>query len=422
MKTNYDCLIERNEPLARRLIAADALVKTYPGLAAVAYGKAMEMFLAVICSDNDIAFDRTGDLTPINLIGTAYSYGVISRYEKGVLDDIRYTAYLVTQKDIAHDEIDTRTLLDKIISFFGMVMRYYHLENEEYSEDRLPIGGASIMAVTKTFELDTAYDKLFLTEEDDGSFSVVAQYITHRSDFADEVIALLRQGNLRGHFTACRPRAVLPPSIVPHQKGNSILCVKTHIPKGFVALSFDEAANLSTASRLRFVTRLASILTDLHTHRSPISLGGFDISDVWISYRLLQGVISGMESRISLSAPTASNLRRDIQSFAALAVCLLPEYEKIPVAGLLIKHALSGRGKAQMANIYAALKKEGRRASLEERTLSEASLRPPGELYAALSAETHTEAVSAAEPGASAPSSEALDFDEMYHKVFNRSL
>ena len=151
MKTNYDSLMEINATLAKQCIIADSLVKTFPQKAASAYGKAVNIFLAVICCDNDIAFDRPKDLTPINMIGTAYSYGVISKYEKGVLDDMRYAAYLADNPRFAGKAIDTKTLIDKVISFFGMVMRYYHLENEQYSEDNLPIGNCEVISLLKNY-------------------------------------------------------------------------------------------------------------------------------------------------------------------------------------------------------------------------------------------------------------------------------
>ncbi len=416
MKTNYDRLKERNEPLSRALNVADSLVKTHPAMAAVAYGRAMEMFLSAICSDNAIAFDRIRDLTPINLIGTAYSYGIISRYEKGVLDDIRYTAYAVTQKDLAKDQIDTETLLNKIISLFGMIMRYFHLETEEYSEDCLPIGNAQIVALTKTFELDTPYDKQFLCVEGDGGFSVVAQYVEHRSDLADEVIEYLRQGNLKAHFRACRSHGVLAPCLVPHQKNNNLLCVKTHVPKGYVPFSFDEAGSLCAADRFLLVTHLCSILAALHTHKNPLSLGGFELADVWMSPRAKKCVISGMESRIGSEKATAANVQRDIQSFARLAVCLLPEYETLPVAGLLIKHMLSGQGKASMARLFSALHNQARHCSLPNQTLFDASDVPPLTRYQTLCEEHGDEERRAKEEP---QQGEDLDFDEMYSKVFN---
>lgn len=180
MKTNYDSLKEHNESLANYLIAADALVKTFPEKAAVLYGRAMNSFLAVICSDNDIAFDRANDLTPINMIGTAYSGGVISKYEKGVLDDIRYSAFTAENPSLSGKRIDSKTLIEKVVSFFGMVMRYYHLESETYSEDILPIGQYSVISQLGSFELDTAYDRVYLASYDSESknegFAIIAQY------------------------------------------------------------------------------------------------------------------------------------------------------------------------------------------------------------------------------------------------------
>ncbi|MDO5477951.1 MAG: hypothetical protein Q4G23_02175 [Clostridia bacterium] len=424
MKTNYDNLTEHNATLAKQCIAADAFVKTFPEKAASLYGKAVNTFLAVICCNNDIAFDRTKDLTLINMIGAAYSYGVISKYEKGVLDDMRYAAYLADNPRIAGKTIDTKTLIEKVISFFGMVMRYYHLENEQYSEDNLPIGDCEVISVMKSFEMDTAYDKVYLASEEGGGYAIVAQYVLHHSEISDEVFSYLAEEDLKRRFTSCR--TVLRPEVIPHQPGNNIICVKTSVPEGYVSLSFDDISNLYTEQRLKLIVNLAKVIFDLHSSERPIALGGFEPSDIWISYKGLKCVISGLESKIKSCVNTESNIKADIKSFAYIAASLLPEYEKIPTAGLLIKHVLMGSGKSNMDRIYPILKKEVAHFAFESVQLNEVLDRPSSEFYEALKnglleikEEKEKFNENKAEEKQEEPLAEEVDFDEMYSKVFN---
>lgn len=427
MKTNYDSLMEINATLAKQCIIADSLVKTFPQKAASAYGKAVNIFLAVICCDNDIAFDRIKDLTSINMIGTAYSYGVISKYEKGVLDDMRYAAYLADNPGLTDKKIDTKTLVEKIISFFGMVMRYYHLENEEYSEDNLPAGSCEVISVIRNFEIDTAYDKVYLTAENGGGFAIVAQYALHRSEYADEVFAYLEEDDLKRRFSACK--SVLRPEIIPYQQGNNLIFVKTSVPEGYVSLSFDDIANLYTEQRLKLIVNLAKVIFDFHGSEKPLALGGFEPSDIFISYKGLKCVISGLESKINTSANTESNIMADIKSFAYIAASLFPEYEEIPVAGLIIKHVLMGSEKAHMDRIYPVLKKEAASFSVESRQLKEVLGKSPAEIYEDLksglleikevSAATEPEGEEGEAHDGEDAASGNVDFDEMYLKVFN---
>ena len=427
MKTNYDSLMEINPTLAKQCIAADSLVKTFPQKAASAYGKAVKTFLAVICCDNDIAFDRTKDLTPINMIGTAYSYGVISKYEKGVLDDMRYAAYLAEHPNLADNKIDTKTLVEKVISFFGMVMRYYHLENEEYSEDNLALGSCKVISTLRDFEMDTAYDKVYLTSED-GSFAIVAQYVLHRSEYADDVFSYLEEEDLKRRFSLCK--TVLRPEIIPHQAENNIICVKTSVPEGYVSLSFDDIANLYTEQRLKLIVNLAKVIFDLHESDKPLALGGFAPSDIWVNYKGLKCVISGLESKVSSCDNTELNIMADIKSFAYIAASLFPEYENIPVAGLIIKHVLMGSEKAHMDRIYPVLKKEAPHFSVESLQLGEIFVKSPAEIYEELKnglleikeSTVNTPSDNNDKPENAALSEEEKDsvnFDEMYSKVFN---
>ena len=428
MRTNYDSLMEINQTLAKQCIDADAMVKTFPQKAASLYGKAVKTFLAVICCSNDIAFDRTKDLTLVNMIGAAYSYGVISKYEKGVLDDMRYAAYLADNPGISGKPIDSRTLIEKVISFFGMVMRYYHLENEQYSEDNLPMGNCEVISLLKSFEMDTAYDKVYLTSEEGGGFAIVAQYALHRSEYSDEVFSYLEEDDLKRRFISCK--AVLKPEIIPYQKGNNYICVKTSVPEGYVSLSFDDIANLYTEQRLKLIVNLAKVIYDLHESERPLSLGGFEPLDIWVSYKGLKCVISGLESKVKSSVKTESGVRADIKSFAYMAASLFPEYEEIPVAGLIIKHVLMGSEKAQMDKIYPILKKETAHLITESRQLGEITEKSPAELYEALKNglleiqeetmknDIASEGETTEEIQKEAPD-DAVDFDEMYSKVFN---
>lgn len=411
MKTNYDSLKEHNESLANYLIAADALVKTFPEKAAVLYGRAMNSFLAVICSDNDIAFDRANDLTPINMIGTAYSGGVISKYEKGVLDDIRYSAFTAENPSLSGKRIDSKTLIEKVVSFFGMVMRYYHLESETYSEDILPIGQYSVISQLGSFELDTAYDRVYLASYDSGSknegFAIIAQYARDRSDFADEVFSRLESGTLKLKYSA---KSLVHPQIIDHQKGNNLIFIKSVIPKGFLKFSFDDFLPLLAEQRIRFIVNLAGALYNIHS--SGLSLSGFSPEDIWISYNSLKCVISGMESRIGCPMGTETSKNSDVKNFAALTAALFPEYDKIPVAGLTIKHALMGSGKVSMEKVYFTLKKEALKRSYDAKPLSELLTGDVRDTYRTLS---ESVLPPTAQAGAAAVDE---DFSEMYSKVF----
>lgn len=413
MKTNYDSLKEHNESLAGYLIAADSLVKTFPEKAAVLYGRAMNSFLAVICSDNDIAFDRANDLTPINMIGTAYSGGVISKYEKGVLDDIRYSAYMASNPSLSGKSIDSKTLIDKVISFFGMVMRYYHLESETYSEDLLPIGQYNIIEPLGSFELDTAYDRVYLTSFDSESknegFALIAQYARDRSDFADEVFSRLESGSLKTKYTA---KNLIRPQIIEHHDGNNLIFVKSVIPKGYVKFSFDDFLPLLGEQRIKFIVNLAGALYNIHA--SDLSLSGFDPSDIWISYNGLKCVVSGMESRIGCLLGTEKSKNADVKHFAALTAALFPEYDKIPVAGLTIKHALMGSGKVSMEKMYFTLKKEALKRSYDAKTLSELS---KGDINGTYRSLAESVLLPDSKTGIVTDKSDE-DFSEMYSKVF----
>lgn len=411
MKTNYDSLKEHNESLANYLIAADALVKTFPEKAAVLYGRAMNSFLAVICSDNDIAFDRANDLTPINMIGTAYSGGVISKYEKGVLDDIRYSAFTAENPSLSGKRIDSKTLIEKVVSFFGMVMRYYHLESETYSEDILPIGQYSVISQLGSFELDTAYDRVYLASYDSGSknegFAIIAQYARDRSDFANEVFSRLESGTLKLKYSA---KSLVHPQIIDHQKGNNLIFLKSVIPKGFLKFSFDDFLPLLAEQRIKFFVNLAGALYNIHS--SGLSLSGFSPEDIWISYNSLKCVISGMESRIGCPMGTETSKNSDVKNFAALTAALFPEYDKIPVAGLTIKHALMGSGKVSMEKVYFTLKKEALKRSYDAKPLSELLTGDVRDTYRTLS---ESVLPPTAQAGAAAVDE---DFSEMYSKVF----
>lgn len=411
MKTNYDSLKEHNESLANYLIAADALVKTFPEKAAVLYGRAMNSFLAVICSDNDIAFDRANDLTPINMIGTAYSGGVISKYEKGVLDDIRYSAFTAENPSLSGKRIDSKTLIEKVVSFFGMVMRYYHLESETYSEDILPIGQYSVISQLGSFELDTAYDRVYLASYDSESknegFAIIAQYARDRSDFADEVFSRLESGTLKLKYSA---KSLVHPQIIDHQKGNNLIFLKSVIPKGFLKFSFDDFLPLLAEQRIKFIVNLAGALYKIHS--SGLSLSGFSPEDIWISYNSLKCVISGMESRIGCPMGTETSKNSDVKNFAALTAALFPEYDKIPVAGLTIKHALMGSGKVSMEKVYFTLKKEALKRSYDAKPLSELLTGDVRDTYRTLS---ESVLPPTAQAGAAAVDE---DFSEMYSKVF----
>lgn len=411
MKTNYDSLKEHNESLANYLIAADALVKTFPEKAAVLYGRAMNSFLAVICSDNDIAFDRANDLTPINMIGTAYSGGVISKYEKGVLDDIRYSAFTAENPSLSGKRIDSKTLIEKVVSFFGMVMRYYHLESETYSEDILPIGQYSVISQLGSFELDTAYDRVYLASYDSESknegFAIIAQYARDRSDFANEVFSRLESGTLKLKYSA---KSLVHPQIIDHQKGNNLIFLKSVIPKGFLKFSFDDFLPLLAEQRIKFIVNLAGALYNIHS--SGLSLSGFSPEDIWISYNSLKCVISGMESRIGCPMGTETSRNADVKNFAALTAALFPEYDKIPVAGLTIKHALMGSGKVSMEKVYFTLKKEALKRSYDAKPLSELLTGDVRDTYRTLS---ESVLPPTAQAGAAAVDE---DFSEMYSKVF----
>lgn len=411
MKTNYDSLKEHNESLANYLIAADALVKTFPEKAAVLYGRAMNSFLAVICSDNDIAFDRANDLTPINMIGTAYSGGVISKYEKGVLDDIRYSAFTAENPSLSGKRIDSKTLIEKVVSFFGMVMRYYHLESETYSEDILPIGQYSVISQLGSFELDTAYDRVYLASYDSESknegFAIIAQYARDRSDFADEVFSRLESGTLKLKYSA---KSLIHPQIIDHQKGNNLIFLKSVIPKGFLKFSFDDFLPLLAEQRIKFIVNLAGALYNIHS--SGLSLSGFSPEDIWISYNSLKCVISGMESRIGCPMGTETSKNADVKNFAALTAALFPEYDKIPVAGLTIKHALMGSGKVSMEKVYFTLKKEALKRNYDAKPLSELLTGDVRDTYRTLS---ESVLPPTAQAGAAAVDE---DFSEMYSKVF----
>lgn len=411
MKTNYDSLKEHNESLANYFIAADALVKTFPEKAAVLYGRAMNSFLAVICSDNDIAFDRANDLTPINMIGTAYSGGVISKYEKGVLDDIRYSAFTAENPSLSGKRIDSKTLIEKVVSFFGMVMRYYHLESETYSEDILPIGQYSVISQLGSFELDTAYDRVYLASYDSESknegFAIIAQYARDRSDFANEVFSRLESGTLKLKYSA---KSLVHPQIIDHQKGNNLIFLKSVIPKGFLKFSFDDFLPLLAEQRIKFIVNLAGALYNIHS--SGLSLSGFSPEDIWISYNSLKCVISGMESRIGCPMGTETSKNSDVKNFAALTAALFPEYDKIPVAGLTIKHALMGSGKVSMEKVYFTLKKEALKRSYDAKPLSELLTGDVRDTYRTLS---ESVLPPTAQAGAAAVDE---DFSEMYSKVF----
>ena len=411
MKTNYDSLKEHNESLANYLIAADALVKTFPEKAAVLYGRAMNSFLAVICSDNYIAFDRANDLTPINMIGTAYSGGVISKYEKGVLDDIRYSAFTAENPSLSGKRIDSKTLIEKVVSFFGMVMRYYHLESETYSEDILPIGQYSVISQLGSFELDTAYDRVYLASYDSESknegFAIIAQYARDRSDFANEVFSRLESGTLKLKYSA---KSLVHPQIIDHQKGNNLIFLKSVIPKGFLKFSFDDFLPLLAEQRIKFIVNLAGALYNIHS--SGLSLSGFSPEDIWISYNSLKCVISGMESRIGCPMGTETSKNSDVKNFAALTAALFPEYDKIPVAGLTIKHALMGSGKVSMEKVYFTLKKEALKRSYDAKPLSELLTGDVRDTYRTLS---ESVLPPTAQAGAAAVDE---DFSEMYSKVF----
>ena len=404
-------LKEHNESLANYLIAADALVKTFPEKAAVLYGRAMNSFLAVICSDNDIAFDRANDLTPINMIGTAYSGGVISKYEKGVLDDIRYSAFTAENPSLSGKRIDSKTIIEKVVSFFGMVMRYYHLESETYSEDILPIGQYSVISQLGSFELDTAYDRVYLASYDSESknegFAIIAQYARDRSDFADEVFSRLESGTLKLKYSA---KSLIHPQIIDHQKGNNLIFLKSVIPKGFLKFSFDDFLPLLAEQRIKFIVNLAGALYNIHS--SGLSLSGFSPEDIWISYNSLKCVISGMESRIGCPMGTETSKNADVKNFAALTAALFPEYDKIPVAGLTIKHALMGSGKVSMEKVYFTLKKEALKRSYDAKPLSELLTGDVRDTYRTLS---ESVLPPTAQAGAAAVDE---DFSEMYSKVF----
>ncbi len=408
MKTNYDSLTKVNPLLAKNCIEADSLVKTFPKKAALLYKKALKTFLAVICGDNDIAFDRPGDLTLINMIGKIYSYGVISKYEKGVLDDLRYAAYLAENPSASDKELDTKTLIEKVVSFYGMVMRYYHLENEVYNEDVLPIGSCQVISLRKSFEMDTAYDKVYLSSEEEGGFAIVSQYMRHRSELGDEVFSYLETEELKSRFLSCVK--VLRPEVINHQEDNNIICVKTVVPEGFVSLSFEDFENLYTEERIKFIVNLARVLYELHSAKKPLSLGGFEADDIWVSYKGLKCVISGMESKITSSDPTDENILKDVKSFASLCESLCPEYEEIPVAGLIIKHVLMGSEKALMDKIYPVLKKEAAHFEFDSKTLEDARLNAPLDIYEGVREELPDK-----EEGLEKTKE---DFGEMYSKIF----
>lgn len=409
MKTNYDSLKEHNETLARYCISADALVKTYPEKAALLYGKALNSFLSVICSDNDIAFDRIHDLNPVNMIGTAYSCGVISKYEKGVLDDMRYTAFLAENPRLSDRRLDSKSLIDKVINFFGMVMRYYHLEEETYSEDILPIGQYEVIDVLKNFELDTAYDKVYLAGCKE-SFALIAQYVRDRSDFADEVFGRLESGSVKFKVPSGK---LIKPEIVPHQDSNNIILIKSVIPDGFVKFSFDDFFPLLPDERIKFIVSLAEVLNS--AHEAGLSLSGFQTHDIWVSFKGLKCMLSGMESRAGCAMGTKKSMNADVKNFAALTAAVFPEYDKIPVAGLTVKHALMGSGKVDMERVYSALKKEALHRSYEPKPLSSLVTGDIKELYRSLSE-------SVLPPDASVSSvlsdTNEVDFTEMYSKIF----
>lgn len=410
MKTNYDSLKERSEVLANFCIQADEMVKTFPEKAASLYGRALNSFLSVICSDNDIAFDGAKDLTLINMIGTIYSAGVISKYEKGVLDDIRYASFMAENPSISYSSEDTKSITEKIISFYGMVMRYFHLEEESYNENILPIGNCDIIEILKNFEMDSAYDKIYLASEKEGSYAVIAQYIKGRSDFSDSVFSLLEQGLVTTQFGTNK---ILKPIIVPHQENNNLICVKTVIPEGYVKLSFDDLSELCTEHRLKFIVNLAGVISALH--EESFSLGGFNPYDIWISYKTLKCVISGMESKIGCALSSQENILADVKSFSALCGAIFPEYDKIPVAGLLIKHALMGSEKVSMDKIYSSLKKEGRRHKFQSKILKEEIFENPSVIYENLNAEGIVPQTNTTDE----ETPQDLNFSEMYNKIFN---
>lgn len=409
MKTNYDSLKEHNETLARYCISADALVKTFPEKAALLYKKALNSFLSVICSDNDIAFDRINDLNPVNMIGTAYSCGVISKYEKGVLDDMRYAAFLSENPRLSDRRLDSKYLIDKVISFFGMVMRYYHLEDETYSEDILPIGQYEIIDILKNFELDTAYDKVYIAGCKE-SFALIAQYVRDRSDFSDDVFTRLESGSVK--FKVPKGK-LIKPEIVSHQSANNIICIKSVIPDGFVKFSFDDFLPLLPDQRIKFIVNLAEVLRSVHA--SGLSLSGFQPHDIWVSFKGLKCILSGLESRAGCPMGTATSMNADVKNFAALTAAIFPEYDKIPVAGLTVKHALMGSGKVNMEKVYTALKKEALHRSFEPLPLSSLSDGDISRVYRSLSE-------SILPPDASVSSimndTGDEDFSEMYSKIF----
>ena len=138
-----------------------------------------------------------------------------------------------------------------------------------------------------------------------------------------------------------------------------------------------------------------------------------------------------MESKVGITDYSDISLMADVKSFAYICATLFPEYEEIPVAGLIIKHVLMGSEKAMMDRIYPILKKEAVHFTSESHQLKDIQKKPLFELYEELkngimeikeekvpvmpeSDEVETEAEEITET-----LSENIDFDEMYSKVFN---
>ena len=155
---------------------------------------------------------------------------------------------------------------------------------------------------------------------------------------------------------------------------------------------------------------LAGALYNIHS--SGLSLSGFEPEDIWISYKGLKCVISGMESKIGCPLGTETSRNADVKNFAALTAALFPEYDKIPVAGLTIKHALMGSGKVSMEKVYFTLKKEALKRNYDAKPLSELLTGDVRDTYRTLS---ESVLPPTAQAGAAAVDE---DFSEMYSKVF----
>ena len=109
---------------------------------------------------------------------------------------------------------------------------------------------------------------------------------------------------------------------------------------------------------------------------------------------------------------TETSKNSDVKNFAALTAALFPEYDKIPVAGLTIKHALMGSGKVSMEKVYFTLKKEALKRSYDAKPLSELLTGDVRDTYRTLS---ESVLPPTAQAGAAAVDE---DFSEMYSKVF----